>query len=215
MNVRLLSLLIVLVAAACTAAEEVPQDPAVLDSIARARQDSFNRAQPGYIVDSILPVEEELRRFRADLADAPGALGGGAESRDELVRHFLDRLQERDTTALVAMLMSRAEFAYLVYPESPWTRPPYRQAPGLVWMQGSRASSTGLARLLERLGGRDLKFRSYTCAAEPEVLGENRIWRECSLDIEREPGQRQSMRLFNGIIERNGHFKFYTYGNDL
>lgn len=215
MNVRSIPLLFVLITAACTAPEETPQDPAVADSIARARQDSFNRAQPGYIVDSILPVEEELRRFRADLADAPTALAGGTDSRDALVRQFVDRLQQADTTALVAMLMSRAEFAYLVYPESPWTKPPYRQAPGLAWTQAARASSTGLTRLIERLGGRDLKFRSYTCSAQPEVLGENRIWRDCSLDIERSPGERQSMRLFNGIIERNGHFKVYTYGNDL
>ena len=35
------------------------------DSVARARQDSINRATPGYVIDSLLPPEEEARRFRA------------------------------------------------------------------------------------------------------------------------------------------------------
>src|SRR5215218_6925464 len=33
----------------------------------RARQDSVVRARPGYIIDSILPVQEEIRRFQTSL----------------------------------------------------------------------------------------------------------------------------------------------------
>jgi hypothetical protein len=200
--------------AAC-AVPEPAADPVRADSIARARQDSINRAQPGYVIDSILPIEEELRRFRADLPDAPTALDGGGTSRDGLVRMFIAGLEARDTTALTAMLMDRAEFAYLVYPESPWTAPPYRQSPGLVWMMASRENGTGLGRLLQRLGGRSLSFQSYRCDPEPEHLGANRIWRQCLLRIVRSPGDTTSMRLFAGIIERGGQFKIYSYGNDL
>jgi hypothetical protein len=196
-------------------AEEVPGDPGVADSIARARQDSINRAQPGYIVDSILPIEEHLRRFRRDIPVAPTSLAGGATSRDALVRQFIAALEARDTTALAAMLLNRAEFAYLVYPESHWTRPPYRQAPGLVWMQAANANGTGFSRLLDRMAGRDLRFQSYACGSEPEVISGNRIWRDCLLSVERTPGDRRNMKLFAGIIERGGHFKIYSYGNDL
>ena len=38
------------------------------DSVARARQDSINRTLPGYVVDSILPIEEEVRRFKGKSA---------------------------------------------------------------------------------------------------------------------------------------------------
>ena len=59
------------------------------DSIARARQDSVNRAQPGYVVDSLLPIEEELRRFRAAIGGSPvTALAHGSASREELVRRL-------------------------------------------------------------------------------------------------------------------------------
>lgn len=197
------------------AAAEVPADPATADSIARARQDSVNRAQPGYVVDSVLPIEEHLRRFRADIARAPASLAGGADSRDALVGRFVRSLEARDTIALRSMLLTRAEFAYLVYPGSHWTRPPYQQSPGLVWLQAANANGAGLARLLERLAGRDLRFDYYGCGAEPEVIGDNRVWRDCTLRIERAPGDTRSMRLFAGIIERAGHFKVYSYGNDL
>jgi hypothetical protein len=190
-------------------------DPARADSLARARQDSINRAQPGYIVDSIRPIEEELRRFRADIPSPPTALAGGATSRDELVRQFVRALEQGDTTRLVRMLMNRAEFAYLVYPESPWTAPPYRQAPGLVWLIASRENRTGLTRLLQRLGSRPLGFRSYECDAEPERLGANRVWRGCRLGLTGSSGVATPMRLFAGIIERHGRFKVYSYGNDL
>src|SRR5512138_1154903 len=39
-------------------------DSTSADSIERARQDSINRSQPGYVVDSARPPEEDLRRFR-------------------------------------------------------------------------------------------------------------------------------------------------------
>src|SRR5678815_1044414 len=53
------------------------------DSIARARQDSINRASPGYVIDSVLPVEEELRRFRAAV--------GGTTATEELRHASLSR----------------------------------------------------------------------------------------------------------------------------
>ena len=206
--------LVAVLLAACAGAE-ARSDPALADSMARARQDSINRAQPGYIVDSILPIEEHLRRFRADIPVAPVALSGGAPTRDSLVMRFVAALEARDTTALATMLLNRAEFAYLVYPESHWTRPPYRQAPGLAWMQAVNANGTGLARLLDRMAGRNLRFTSYECGTEPEVIGENRIWRGCTLRVERAPGDMRAMQLFAGIIERRGHFKVFSYGNDL
>jgi hypothetical protein len=63
------------------------------DSVARARQDSINRAQPGYIVDSVLPVEEELRRFREALGGTPATkLANGSESREALVADWFAML---------------------------------------------------------------------------------------------------------------------------
>src|SRR5688572_3108316 len=104
-----LVLLGVIVATGCSPARDEPatarspQDSVLADSIARARQDSINRRLPGYVVDSILPVEEELRRFRlavreqgastgTDTNDIVTALTSGSDSREALVRRFIKAL---------------------------------------------------------------------------------------------------------------------------
>ncbi|HET8784860.1 MAG TPA: hypothetical protein VFM38_04450, partial [Candidatus Limnocylindrales bacterium] len=95
------SAVLALVLAAATGCDEIEAgfarrveaaraDSVATDSMARARQDSINRAQPGYVVDSILPIEEELRRFRVGLGAAPSHLVGGASSRETLIRRFAD-----------------------------------------------------------------------------------------------------------------------------
>jgi len=188
-------------------------DSARMDSLASARQDSINRSQPGYIVDSILPMEEQLRRFRADLTVAPTALDGGATSRDELVTTFMHSLESADTAALIRLTISRAEFAYLVFPDSPFSAPPYAQAPDLVWMRHATQSGTGLKRLLTRVGGSALRFRSWSCATLPEKQGLNRLWRDCKVRFAKGGGTDQTLQLFASIIERQGRFKILSYAN--
>jgi len=185
------------------------------DSLARARQDSINRAQPGYIVDSILPLEEELRRFRAVIPTVPVGLTGGAPSRDGLVELVVGAIASSDTASLVRLALTRAEFAYLVYPSSPYTKPPYRQPPWLVWMHIQHGSGSGLGRVLHRYGGRPLGYASYGCDATPERQGANRLWKNCALHLTSKWGDMVSIRLFGVVIERHGRFKIVGYGNDL
>src|SRR5215204_1111869 len=89
------------------------------DSVAiRARQDSIVRSRAGYVIDSILPVEEEIRRFQATLGTAPQGFSGGARSRTALIDAFLRSLKQRDTAGLFGLVVNRAEFGFLVYPTS-------------------------------------------------------------------------------------------------
>ena len=206
-------LILACVLCGCGEGHAAAADSTLAESVARVRQDSINRAQPGYIVDSILPVEEQLRRFRAGIPDTVRALDGGASSREELVRAFMRGLAASDTVALVRLTISRAEFAWLIYPDSPLSAPPYRLAPDLAWMQHAAASGTGLTRLLERLGGSGMQFRSWGCVEEPLLEGANRIWRGCAVRFERPGVEQQTLRLFSGIIERQGRFKILSYAN--
>ena len=185
------------------------------DSIARARQDSVNRAQPGYVVDSILPPAEALRRFIADVASPPTTFANGASSRDALVRTWVRALESNDSLALIRTAMNRPEFAFLVYRTSPNAAPPYNQPPALMWMQLSNASLQGFRRALQRLGGKPLGFLNYRCAPEAVLEGENRLWTDCLVRRVRTPGDTVSERLFGAIIERRGHFKFYSLANDI
>jgi hypothetical protein len=191
-------------------------DAARADSIARARQDAINRATPGYVVDSILPIEEELRRFRLDaVGNVATKFRDGSGTREMLVKRFVRALVVLDSADLEAMLIDQREFADLVYPESPYTRPPYRQAPGLVWNQIQNPSRSGLTRLIRRLGGQPLQYEGHTCVAQPDRQGRNLIWTGCVVRLVDQNGDIRKHRLFGSIIERDGNFKFVSYVNEF
>ncbi|MEX2281712.1 MAG: hypothetical protein WEE89_04395 [Gemmatimonadota bacterium] len=165
-------------------------------------------------MDSIFPVQQEIRRFRAQLSDPVAtALSPVADSRELLVRQFLTALEARDSTALKSLVLSTAEFIDLYYPSTPYTRPPYRQNPAFVWFLIQQNSQKGISRAMDRFGGRPLRYQGSECKPE-EPQGNNRFW-SCAVRIEPATGQPGSIRLFGSIMERAGRYKFVSYANDL
>ena len=188
------------------------------DSVAsadKARQDSVNRAAPGYVVDSILSPDEELRRFQTSIAAKPESLSHGADSRDALVRKWARALAARDSVTLIRLAVNRPEFAYLVYPDSPLGLPPYQQPTATSWLQLSNASVQGFRRSLNAFSETPLAVISYRCAPAPERQGANRVWRDCRVRHLRASGDTVVQRLFGPIIERDGRFKFLSLASDL
>lgn len=191
-------------------------DSARSDSIARARQDSFNRAQPGYVVDSIHSPEEEIRRFRAAFpGDSATRFVGGSASRRALAHRFIRAIAANDTADLLAMAIHGREFVDLYYPDSPYSHPPYHQTPSFAWRMIQQPSSVGLSRLLKRAGGKPLQFVSEKC--DPKVLREGRITRYagCLVRVVNEKGDTSTRRYYGSIVEHDGQFKFLSYTNDL
>ncbi|MES2176878.1 MAG: hypothetical protein V4550_03350 [Gemmatimonadota bacterium] len=209
-----------LICAGCVSSEQRTAqsmaDSVVVDSIARARQDSVNRAQPGYIIDSILPPEEELRRFReAFPGERPQAFQSGSPTREALVRRFLRALAANDTADLRAMAVHAREFSDLYYPDSPYSHPPYRQPLSFAWRRIQQPSDAGFTRLLRRLGGTPLRFVSEMC--DPKVLHEGRTTRYagCLVRVVSGVADTATRRYYGSIVERDGHFKFLSYTNDF
>ncbi|HSW28133.1 MAG TPA: hypothetical protein VLH75_01450 [Longimicrobiales bacterium] len=165
------------------------------------------------IVDSILPIEEELRRFRSEVGEAPTSLAGGAPSRDALVERFVSALEAADTAAFRDMLLTRAEFAWLYYPHTRFTAPPYELAPALLWFQVENGTSRGFGRLLERMGGRPAHADGYACPSEARAEGPNRVWEDCVVHLRPPGGEPRDVRIFGTILERGGVFKFVSYSN--
>ena len=191
---------VLLMTAACETNEAAPAAQGKTDTIRT-------------VVDSILPVQEEIRRFKAQRGGASAAaLTGGAASRDELVQRFMTAVEKRDTAALAELLLNANEFIDLYYPSSQFARPPYRQSPELRWFLMQEQSNKGIRRLLERHGSQLAGLRGYSCDAPPVIQGANRIWDRCMVESALYPAP---MRLFSTIIERNGQFKFMSYGNGL
>ena len=164
-------------------------------------------------VDSILPRAEALRRFRQGTLTTD-TLTSGAPSRDALVRAFVGALAARDTARLARLALDRNEFAYLYYPTAPQGLPPYDLPPDLMWFTLQTGSDKGLQRALEAGGGRTLRLASYRCDPAPSREGENLVWGPCVVRY-RMDGRVREARLFGLILERQGRFKFVSYGNKL
>jgi|SRR5688572_1163885 len=165
------------------------------------------------IVDSILPVAEEVRRFKASRGGIAAAeLTNGATSRDALVEMFITAVEKRDSVTLGEIAINAGEFIDLYYPTSQFARPPYKQSPELRWFLLSENSDKGVNRLLQRFSGGSTGFHSYSCNQEPVVEGANRIWDRCTVTWSHQP---RTIRLFSTIIERNGRFKIMSYANGL
>jgi hypothetical protein len=175
------------------------------------------RAEPaasGRVVDSALPPEEALRRFREKLPRVD-SLAGGAETRDALVAAYLHALAAADTAALVRLAVSRAEFAWLYYPTTPMGKPPYDLEPGLMWFLHAERSDRGLTKALQIYGGRAMSLVDYDCGDKASHEGENIVYGPCTVRWRSAEGDTLAVRLFNQILERNKRFKILNYGNRL
>jgi hypothetical protein len=144
----------------------------------------------------------------------PSGLTGGSKSREELVRGFVAALEASDTAALRRMVLHRDEFAWLYYPSSRLSRPPYQLPAELLWFQMQGESEKGASLLLSDRAGTALGYIGHDCASERRE-GENRIHGHCVLRRVTAVGDTVGERLFGLVMERGGTFKFVSYANKL
>lgn len=171
-------------------------------------------AAAGGVVDSILPIAEQLRRFREGMAPVD-TLRFASASRDALIRRFLDAVRTSDTSALNVMALDRAEFAFLYYPHAAISRPPYEAPPQLLWGQILASSNEGLPKALARLSGQPVQLDRVTCADSLVNEERNRLHQDCTLTVRVGSAAALTTRWFGTIIERDGRFKFIGFANAL
>ena len=204
-----------LVAAAlhgCGTGESSPQLPQTAADSQAAHIQAVVAA--GGVVDSILPIAEHLRRFRAGIAERADTLRNGSPSIEALVNRWAAAVSARDTAELNAMVLDRAEFAWLYYPDSKLGKPPYEMPPELLWAQFLTNSDEGAKRVLNRFGGSPVIVGSVSCPAT-KTEGPNRLHEGCLVRLESAQAGREPLRLFGTIFERDGRFKFVGFTNAL
>lgn len=191
--------LVATLAAACTAPDGAPP----------ADRASTDR------VDSILPMEVLLQRFRDSLPQVD-AFTGGSPDRETLVRRYLAAITARDSAAIRTMVVSRAEFGWLVFPDHIYRLAPYELDPAIFWLQLSAPSSQGVKEMLGRYGGVPITLDSLGCQQDTLQLfrGEMKMWGPCVAKVHT-PEQSFTRQLFGTIVERDGQVKFLSYRNDL
>ncbi|MEX1257541.1 MAG: hypothetical protein WEG36_07990 [Gemmatimonadota bacterium] len=200
--------------ACVTVACDVPEAGSATSTDLRPWWEQEGLPPPSH-VDSLFSIEEELRRFRMGLGEV-AELAGGAPSRDGLVDTFIEALESANAFRLAGLVMTRAEFAWVYYPHSWNTQPPYDLPPDLLWSHQQNYSSRGLSRLLQRYGGRTLHSTGHRCPDEDgEPLGPGRIWTGCTVIGKLPTGEEVEERLFGGIVEFGGRFKLLSFANQL
>ena len=185
-------------------------DRSAVDRDGGAVASSADTATTRGVVDSALPPGEALHRFRSGL-DSPRTMSG-PRTRDQLFHAFVTGFRRKDRGALEQLALTRAEFAFLVFPELRISRPPYNQPPDVEWMLSQAASGGGLTKLLNRAD--QLELQSYECPSKPEREGPLTLWRQCLIRV-RDAGEVRQLQLFGTIVERDGRFKFSGFRNDF
>lgn len=165
------------------------------------------------MTDSILPMDLLLARFRDGIPRVT-SLDGGETSADRLVFRFMTAIDRGDTVTLARLRVSRGEYAWLYFPTSAYTAPPYELPPDVAWMLSAAASEKGLARVVRRLRGSSLQVRDYRCWKEARE-GPNRFLSQCMVEYDDQHEGPVARRLFGTIMERDGHYKFLSYANDF
>jgi hypothetical protein len=191
-------------------------DPAMVewrsDGVLIASRDSLVKT-PGYVVDSIFPPEEALRRFQTEAGGVPVAsLTDGEPSVDALLRRYWRTLVRGDSLGLSPIVLNKAEFAYLYFPES--DEPGNGMQPHVSWLLLSNNGGRGLARALERARGADSTVVGTVCSRDARVLGQNRFHGPCGI-VRRGRTVTDTLWLTSHIIERNGTFKLMSFSNEL
>jgi hypothetical protein len=187
---------------------------AVWVACAREEGPAADQTTSAGVVDSIFPIEEEIRRFRAEAGPDPRELLG-ADSREALIDRFIAAVERADTSALRRLPLNAEEFIYLYYPHTRVTASPYELSPSLLWFQIQNEQSRGLTRLLARFAGAPLRALGHHCEPEPRTEGPNRVWEKCVVLLRGEVGDTLGLRLFGTVLERDGAFRLVSLSNDL
>jgi hypothetical protein len=170
---------------------------------------------PGYVIDSALPIDTLLARFRATIPDTPTTLVGGERSPERLTRALLDAISGQDTATIRRLVLSRAEYAWLYYPHTRYTRPPYELGAELLWIQISENSEKGIVRLLRRYGGSTLRYQALSCPDSSVTEGPNTLLGPCRVTFAAADSAARTLQIFGSIISRDGQVKFVSYANEL
>jgi hypothetical protein len=165
-------------------------------------------------VDSVVPRDEALRRFRAGLTPVE-SLAGAKASKEELLAASVHALEARDTAALERLTVTRAEFAWLYYPATPQGLPPYDVEPGLMWFLQRSRSDRAARRAVQVYGGERREVVGYDCGSSGRQEGANTLWGPCSVRLRLPAGDAATVRLVGQILERGGRFKILSYSNTL
>jgi hypothetical protein len=183
---------------------------ASLSLVACAKRDETPPRHVEEVVDSVIPREEALRRFRDGVPEVR-ELSGGASSREALATAVTRALATRDTATLRTLLLSKAEFAWVYYPTAAQGLPPYDLAPALYWFTLEGRNGRALSAMLNDPRQIGARYAGHDCGSAGAREGENTLWGPCTLRSTTPGGDTLAARILSLVIERGGKWKVVSY----
>jgi hypothetical protein len=171
------------------------------------------RKLPGYVVDSIFPPEEAMRRLQASVnGPAPTRFTGGAAGTDALLRSYWTALTRKDTLAISALVVDHAEFAYLYFPESA----PFASGmqPIAAWILYENQTGRGLGRAFRTAESATGDVVGTTCREGGRDEGKSRTYGPCAVVL-RSVARTDTLWIGSVLIRRDGVHKFLGLDNGL
>lgn len=174
--------------------------------------DSLRRT-PGYVIDSVFPPDEAIRRFQATVAGpAPARLVGGARDPETLLRRYWSALVAHDTVAVRTLVVDHAEFAYLYFPESA----PFASGmqPAAAWILYESQTGRGLSRAFRAATDRREPVASTVCREQGRDEGKGRTFGPCGVVL-RTAQRSDTLWIAATLLRRDGVVKFLGLDNAL
>ena len=184
------------------------------DDVLVASAESLRKI-PGYVVDSIFPPAEALRRFReASGQSRPTQLTDGDTTVLALFRGYTDALRARDSVAVLRYALTRQEYAWLYFDGSPEQRSGL--VPQAAWALMESRSSVGLGRAAGRVSSLgNARVARATCVETRTTVGSAELLGPCTVVLEAATGTRTSLPLARTVMRRDGRVKLVSFANDL
>jgi len=182
------------------------------DGVLVPSPDSLRRT-PGYVVDSVFPPEEALRRFQATVAGPPATrLTGGAPSTETLLRRYWSMLVRHDTLGIRSLTVSHAEFAYVYLPESAVFASGMQ--PIGAWVMYESLTGRGLSRAFRAAESGDTNVVSTPCRDRARDEGKSRTFGPCAVVLRKAAGF-DTLWIAGTVVRRDGVFKLLGLDNSL
>jgi hypothetical protein len=136
------------------------------------------------------------------------------ESDEALAQAVLDGLAVQNREVLLNLAVTRDEFAHIVWPTLPVSRPEVGMPMDFVWQDTFTKSRAYLGQTLDEFGGKQYQLVRVEFQGKTTDHGTHTISRETRLVVRNAENQELTLRLFGSIIRQDGRSKVYSYIRD-
>jgi len=132
---------------------------------------------------------------------------GGARSLDELGRRICKGLADDKLDSLLVLCLRKDEFADILWPEFPQSRPATGITSGDGWMFLEARFHGGAVNALQEYGGKRWQFVRFERYDTTQVFKNFKLHKGLVLWAKSDDGQLERMTWMRSAVERKGRFK--------